>query len=126
MTLVLDASAILAFLHDESGADSVKHVLNEASVSAVNWAEVLQKSLSRQVDIVGMQQDFSDAGVVFEPFTPMQAEITALLWAKTKRYGLSLADRACLALALEQNAPVMTADQIWKKLDLGVEIHLIR
>jgi len=126
MKLVLDASAILALFHDEPGADRVMEVLDEALVSAVNWAEVVQKSLSRQVEVEGMQQDLSDAGVVFEPFTLKQAEIAAQLWLTTRRFGLSLTDRACLALAIEKSAPVLTADRAWWELEVGVEIRLIR
>lgn len=126
MRRVLDASALLALLHDEPGADQVQEALEGALVSAVNWAEVVQKSLGRQVDVEGMLQDFSDAGVVFEPFTPVQAELAAHLWVQTRRLGLSLADRACLALAVEHQFPVLTTDRAWSGLDLGVEIQLVR
>ena len=126
MKVVLDASALLALLHNEPGADHVTEVLDEALVSAVNWAEVVQKSLSRQVDVEGMQQDFSDAGVIFEPFSSNQAETAARLCLKTHQLGLSLADRACLALAIEKNARVITADRVWSELDLDVEVRLIR
>ncbi len=67
MTLVLDASSVLAFLHDEPGAARVWSVLSQAVVSAVNWSEVVQKSLRRQVDITGMREEFVQAGVVFSP-----------------------------------------------------------
>lgn len=126
MTHVLDASSLLAFLHDEPGSDTVARALDSAQVSAVNWAEVLQKSLWRQVDIKGMLDEFIDLGVRIEPFTPAQAEIAARLWERTKRQGLSFADRACLALALECQVPVLTSDQAWKALEIGLEIHLIR
>lgn len=88
MTLVLDASSLLAFLHDEPGADRVWSVLAGAMVCAVNWSEVVQKSLRRQVDIAGMRQEFAEAGVIFMPFTQEQAEIAALLWEKTRHHGL--------------------------------------
>lgn len=84
MTLILDASALLAFLHDEPGADRVQRVLEEAVVSAVNWAEVVQKSLQRKANVTGMGEEFSKIGVVFEPFTPEQAEIAAHLWETTR------------------------------------------
>jgi PIN domain nuclease of toxin-antitoxin system len=124
--LILDASALLAFLHNEPGAERVRIALDTAQVSTVNWAEVLQKSLRRQVDITGMQEEFTEIGVTFEPFTPNQAELTALLWDKTRKFGLSLADRSCLALAIEKDAVVLTADRAWAKLDLGIEIQLVR
>jgi len=126
MSTVLDASALLAFLHEEPGGERVSSVLEGACVSAINWSEVLQKSLQRNVDIEGMQQEFLAVGVVFEPFTPGQAESAARLFARTRNHGLSLADRACLALALDKGLPVMTADRVWGRLDLGVEIEVIR
>lgn len=126
MTLVLDASSVLAFLHDEPGAARVWSVLSQAVVGTVNWSEVVQKSLRRQVDITGMREEFVQAGVVFSPFTVEQAEIAALLWDKTRHLGLSLGDRACLALAMEQQLPILTADRAWSELALGLQIQLVR
>ncbi len=126
MITVLDASALLAFLHDEPGAGQVSAVLDGARVSAVNWSEVLQKSLRRLASIEGMEQDFRDIGVIFEPFTATQAALAASFWSDTHQLGLSLADRACLALARESSAQVLTADRAWSQLDLGVEIRIIR
>ena len=126
MSSILDASALLAFLHQEPGAERVESALDGALISAVNWAEVVQKSLRRQTDVSWMQEGFAEVGVLFEPFTPAQAETAARLWDKTRRQGLSLADRACLALAMERNTPVLTADRAWGELDLGVEIQVIR
>lgn len=126
MTCVLDASALLAFLRDEAGANRVRLALDGAIVSTVNWSEVVQKSLQQQVDVTGMREEFSDVGVVFRPFTPAQAEIAAHLWEATRRQGLSIADRACLALALEQKVRALTADRAWADLKLDVEIELVR
>lgn len=126
MTLVLDASSLLAFLHDEPGADHVWSVMSGAMVSAVNWSEVVQKSLQRQADITGMRQEFAEAGVIFMPFTAEHAEIAAHLWDKTRDHGLSLADRACLALAMERQLPILTADRVWSELSLELDIQLIR
>ncbi len=126
MNLVLDASALLALLHEQPGAKRVEPVLDRALVSAVNWAEVVQKSLNRQADVSGLRDGFAEVGVTFEPFTAAHAELAAHLWEKTRKWGLSFADRACLALAMERNVPVMTADREWGKLDLQVEIQLVR
>lgn len=126
MTLVLDASSLLAFLHDEPGAERVRSALSGAMVSAVNWSEVVQKSLQRQADIAGLRQDFEHTGVAFLPFTPEHAEIAALLWDRTRQHGLSLGDRACLALAMDRRAPVLTADRAWTSLNLGLDIQSIR
>lgn len=126
MTVVLDASALLAFLHGEPGGEKVVSVLEGARVSAVNWSEVLQKSAQRKVDIEGMQEEFTEVGVVFADFTARQAEMAARLWQRTRRHGLSLADRACLALGLDCEVPVFTADKTWAKLDQGLEIQVVR
>lgn len=126
MSVVLDASALLAFLHEEPGSDSVAHALEGACVSSVNWAEVLQKSQHRKVEIEGMQQEFIEVGVSFEPFTPLHAETAARLWSRTRRHGLSLADRACLALAMDKALPVLTADRAWSELALDIEIRVVR
>ena len=126
MSRVLDASALVAFLHGEPGGEAVSQALEGAWVSAVNWAEVLQKSLQRTVEIAGMEQDFVDVGVSFEPFTSRHAEIAANLWARTREFGLSLSDRACLALAMEKALPVLTADRAWSALRLDVEVRVVR
>ncbi|WP_019591846.1 MULTISPECIES: PIN domain-containing protein [unclassified Thioalkalivibrio] len=126
MTTVLDASALLAFLHDEPGGDSVARALDGGCVSTVNWSEVLQKALQRGVDVRGMQQEFMDVGLVFEPFTAQQAELAAQLWESSRRHGLSMADRACLALARDKALPVLTADRAWSQLDLDIEVRSLR
>ena len=126
MSVVLDASALLAFLHDEPGGEKVSPVLEGARVSAVNWSEVLQKSLQRGVDVAGMGQEFTEVGVSFEPFTSQQAETAAWLWSHTRNHGLSFADRACLALAMDKGLPVITADRAWVQLNLDIEIRVLR
>ena len=97
--------------------------LEGAFVSTLNWSEVLQKSLWLQADIKGMQEE---VGVIFKPFTTSQAEVATALWEPTKGHGLSLADRACLALAIETEATVLTADKAWGKLDLDIEFQFLR
>jgi PIN domain nuclease of toxin-antitoxin system len=126
LNCVLDASALLALFHGESGAASVEEALEGARVSTVNWAEVVQKSVARAVVTTSMREELAGTGVIFEPFTAQQAETTGTLWLKTRRWGLSLGDRACLALALEKSLPVITADRVWTKLDLSLEIQVIR
>ena len=126
MGVVLDASAPLAFLHEAPDGDQMSPVLDGAHVSAVNWSEVLQKSLQRDVNIDGMQQEFTGVGVVFEPFTPEHAEIAARQCARTRNHDLSLAGGACLALAMDKGLPVMTADRAWVRLKPDVEIQVLR
>jgi len=126
MTVVVDASALLAYLHDEPGGSAVAEVLDGAWMSCVNWSEVLQKALHRDVDIEGMEQEFIDIGLNFVPFTTHQAEIASLLWQQTRKHGLSLVDRACLALSIDKNLPVLTADRAWRELNLDVKISVLR
>jgi ribonuclease VapC len=125
--VVLDASAILAMLNDEPGAEKITpELLSRATTSAVNLAEV-QTILVRE----GGDPDESWALAVdpipdVEPFTAEQARIAGTLIQKTRSLGLSLGDRACLALAIALNAPVYTTDQLWRKLKLGVPSYLLR
>ena len=126
MTCVLDASALLALFQGERGAERVEGALDGALVSTVNWAEVVQKSISHAVAIEGMREELLGTGVSFEVFTEQQAETAGKLWIETRSLGLSLADRACLSLACERALPVLTADRDWKKLHLDLEIEIIR
>ena len=126
MTTVLDASALLAFLHQEAGGASVREYLADAVISCVNWSEVVQKSLVSGADVRGMREDLTDLGLVVRPFSVWQAEMAGRLAPATSHLGLSLGDRACLALALDLELPVLTADRVWAKLSLGLEIRVIR
>jgi PIN domain nuclease of toxin-antitoxin system len=125
--VVLDASVILAVLFQERGAEKMTdEIMERAVVSAVNLAEV-------QTKLVKMghppEKAWSDALLLKtdpEPFTSDHAKIAGNLIAKTEKYGLSLGDRACLALAIALKAPVYTTEQLWKNLKVGVPIHVIR
>ena len=124
---VLDASAILAILNREPGAERLTpELLSEAVSSTVNLAEVQ----TRLVNKGGIPDEaWEDAlSTVREavPFTEDQAKIAGGLVTKTRALGLSLGDRACLALGILLGAPVYTTDRAWKKLKLGVPIHLLR
>lgn len=125
--IVLDASAVLAILNREAGADKLTpQLLSDATISTVNLAEVLSKLVGRGLD----PDDAWDAatGPVHEtePFSREQARIAGDLVAQTRLLGLSLGDRACLALGIALGAPVYTADQSWKGLRLGIRVHHIR
>lgn len=127
MNMVLDASALLAFIHHERGDDKVeKIIVNKAVISSVNWAEVAQKAQAQNINVDNLFYDLVELGLSYVSFNINQARIAANLWQYTKIYGLSLGDRACLALAIELNLPVLTADKIWKQLDIGVDIQLVR
>ena len=126
MMVVLDASALLAYLKDEPGGDVVEAILAESRMSSVNWAEVIQKSTATGVVVEGMLDDLQALGLVVEPFTPEDGSVAGQLWQQTRQYGLSLGDRACLSLGLRLNVPVLTSDRVWTNLGLFLEVRVIR
>lgn len=126
MTVILDASALLAFLQNEPGCDQVEAALPEAVISSVNWAEVVQKSIAAGVNVDGLREDLEALGLRIFPFTAEEAEIAAQLWQQTRQVGLSLGDRACLSVGIRLEAVVLTADQIWTTLSFPIAVHSIR
>ena len=126
MSVVLDASALLAYLQDEPGAERVRSVIAQSVMSTVNWAEVVGKARDREVDTQGLREDLSSLGLALEPLSAAQAERMGHLKELTRRQGLSLGDRACLALGADRGDTVYTADRVWLELDLGVEVEAIR
>ncbi|MEO7122813.1 MAG: type II toxin-antitoxin system VapC family toxin [Lacisediminihabitans sp.] len=124
---VLDASALLAYLNEEPGADEVEAMLDDALISTVNLAEVLQKAANGDIDSAPLASEIARMGVGSVAFDPAMAVIATDLWPKTKHRGLSLADRACLAVAEATDWIVVTTDKAWADLDLpGINIHLIK
>lgn len=123
---VLDASALIALLWEEPGAEAVEPLLGRAAISTVNMAEVLQRYSAVDLDATGRQESVAALGIEVEEFTGQDAETTAGLWKSTRRMGLSLADRACLALASRLGLPALTADTEWSRVDLGIDVILIR
>ena len=127
--IVLDASALLAVLHDEPGAEIFNRqldLLENAVVSAVNVAEAHGKLVA-----LGIAADDAWEAVIAPAheivvFDAQQARIVGGLQRQTRTIGLSLGDRACLALGIVLKAPVYTADRAWKGLRLGMPIHVIR
>ena len=126
-SIVLDASALLAVLNREPGVEKLTPQLLSAAISStVNLAEVQSKLVSR-----GIKPDEAWEATISPiresaVFTDEQAKIAGNLIARTSAFGLSLGDRACLALGIALKAPVYTADRSWKNLKLGVRIHLVR
>jgi ribonuclease VapC len=131
-TTVLDASALLAYLQGEPGADCVATSLTQGTaMSAVNWAEVLSKLLERGKLPQAVTAQLRDLGLLGQaiqiyPVDEALALIIAELLPSTRAMGLSLGDRACLALALTLNLPALTADKAWSNVDAGVLVQLIR
>ena len=131
-TSVLDASALLAYLQDERGADVVQEALVQgAAISTVNWAEVLYKLAQHGQDPDTVVEHLSALGLLhnaiqFYPLDAAHALIIAKLVLPTRSIGLSLGDRACLALAWSLGLPAFTADRDWMSLSLDIPVTLIR
>lgn len=124
--VVADASAILAALKNEPFARIAPQRMIRASISAVNLSEVLTKLAAD-----GLNEAQADAAVAAMDlrvlaFDRQQAGVAAQLWLATRRAGLSLGDRACLALGITLGCPVVTADRAWARVDVGVDVVLIR
>jgi ribonuclease VapC len=128
--VVLDASAILAILYDEPGAEKVSSLLNHEDtvplVSAVNLCEAHTRLLREGLAEDEAWKILADLKLTIAPFEEVDAYRTGLLYNRTAVLGLSLGDRACLALAASKDATVWTADRIWKRLRIGITIELIR
>ena len=125
--VVLDASALLALLNNEPGSETLTpELLSNATSSTVNLAEVQTKLVSEGGDPDEAWEDTLSPIRETAPFTDAQAKIAGDLVSQTRRSGLSLGDRACLALGIVLKAPIYTADRSWKSLKVGVRIHVIR
>jgi len=126
ISCVLDASAVLAYLAEETGFKEIEKLLGEAGVSAVNIAEVASKLAERGTSVERVRQTIEALGVEVIPCDETLAYLIGELRASTKGAGLSLGDRACLATAIQRGVRAITADRSWKSLKLGVRIHVIR
>ena len=125
--IALDASAILAVINAEPGAEKLTpDLLARAVASSVNLAEVQTKLVSRGWTSSDAWEDATSPIREIISFDQEQARIAGDLVTQTRLLGLSLGDRACLALGMALRVPVYTAEKLWKKLRVGVRIHLIR
>jgi len=125
--VVFDASAMLALLQHEPGEEKLTaEVLARSVASTVNIAEVHSKLVRNGGDPDVAWRDAESSVNTIEPYTREHASIAGDLITATGKYGLSLGDRSCLALAIALNAPVYTTEQVWKNLKVGVPIHVIR
>ncbi|HEY0758642.1 MAG TPA: type II toxin-antitoxin system VapC family toxin [Acidisarcina sp.] len=125
--VVLDASALLALLNEEPGAERLTdELLSNAVASTVSLAEVQSKLVSSGAAADESWKFISTLVSEVIPFTAEQARIAGDLVLQTRAAGLSLGDRACLALGATLNVPVYTTDRAWKGLKLGVRVHLLR
>jgi ribonuclease VapC len=123
---VLDSSAILAFLQKEPGWDTVQAALPDGIVSSLILAEVITRLRLSGGMPWQITAAWDDLQLFVEPFDDSRARVAGLIVDKTRAFGLSLADRACLGLALELGLPAVTADRAWREVRLGIEVVLIR
>ncbi len=123
---VLDASALLALLQGEAGAERVAATIPGARISTVNLAEVAGKLADAGMPRGVVEEVLSGLGLQVVPLDRGAAIDVGLLRPVTRSRGLSLGDRACLVLGLRSGLPVLTSDQAWSGIDIGVEIEAIR
>jgi PIN domain nuclease of toxin-antitoxin system len=123
---VLDASALIAFLRREPGADKVADVLTRSCISAVNLSEVYGKMVEYGKGLEDMAYQVERLRVPVIPFAAEHAQIAASLWKSTRSVGMSLGDRACLALALQTGLPALTTEDKWLTCGIGARIVKIR
>ncbi len=123
---VLDTSALLAYVKGEPGAEIVASLIGDAVISAVNFAEAVTKLVGKGATLDLARAALGVANVDVVDFDRSLAEAAGALVAQTKSVGLSLGDRACLALAARERVPALTGDRAWSKLSLGLDIRLIR
>jgi PIN domain nuclease of toxin-antitoxin system len=125
-TSVLDSSAVLAVIFNEPGGEKIVDLLQGGLLSTVSLAEIHTRLL-----LDGRPADFAWNRILsmgFEVcfFDDEQARLAAEMIGKTRPFGLSLGDRACLALAIQRKAKVYTTDRVWKNFALGIDVEVIR
>lgn len=126
LSVVFDSSALLAISFGEAGAERAARGLKGGMMSAVNVAEVISRYVDQGASEEEARASLQAFGLDIRPFDETQAMATGLMRTTTQKLGLSLGDRACLALAVQEGATVFTADRTWAALDLEIEVELIR
>jgi PIN domain nuclease of toxin-antitoxin system len=124
--VVLDASALLALLNAEPGNEEVERSIPGAAISAVNLSEVVAKLTEAGMSEEAVRSVLEDIEIDVHPFDRELAYRTGVLRTVTKELGLSLGDRACIALGRQLQRPVLTTDRNWRYLKLEIEIRVIR
>lgn len=124
--VVLDASALLCLLNDEPGAGRVLEVLTRSVMGTTNLAEVVSKLRERGLSLEEVREALGGLHLDVRPLSPSQAMIIGDLRPATKPLGLSVGDRACLALALDLDAELFTTDADLASADAGVSITDVR
>lgn len=122
---VLDASAVLAILYNETGAEKVEAVLETSVISRVNLTEVLTKLIEKGMSVAEAKEAVNNLDLAVNELDETQSLKAAELRPITKHLGLSLGDRCCLALAILENLPAVTADKNWANLTV-CKVEVIR
>ena len=125
-TYVLDASAVLCLLQEEKGAERVAEALPDAMIGAVNYSEVVAKLVEAGIDEATVDSLIDKLQLKVIPFDRIQARRAGSLRAITRKLGLSLGDRACLALAAAEGATALTCEQIWTKFETPCKVETVR
>ena len=125
--VVFDASALITLFAKESGYETVQQHMRYSLISSVNLAEVYKYCIDRQkLTENDCKNLIALSGIKIVDFCKEQALISASMIGETKKYGLSLGDRSCLALAIVKQAPVLSCDRIWQKVDLAIDFIMAR
>jgi ribonuclease VapC len=124
--VVLDSSAVICLLSKEVGWQRVAATLRDAAISSVNLAEIVTKLWERGLSAEEVRLALAEIPLDVRAFSAEEAYVTGELRVATPRFGLSLGDRACLALAAALGRPALTADRQWSNLDVGVQVVIIR
>ena len=124
--VVIDSSAVLALLNQENGSEEVSQFIGNAAISTVNLSEVVAKLAEAGIPEEDISQILSSLSLEVVLFSEEQALKAGMLRPSTKSKGLSLGDRACLALGISLNLPILTTDRLWSSLSLEVEVRVLR
>jgi PIN domain nuclease of toxin-antitoxin system len=124
--VVVDASAVLALLNQETGSEEISQCTENAAISAVNLSEVIAKLAEAGIPAEDIRQILANLNLEVIPFNAEQAFQAGMMRPSTKSLGLSFGDRACLALGIYLKQPVLTTDRLWGSLNLGIEIRVVR
>ena len=125
--IIFDASAVIGLFAKEKGVEVIKKHSRNAIISSVNISEVYKYCIDKQnLTTEECRNIMTISGIKIINFDEKQALIAASIYPQTKALGLSLGDRACIALALEKHYPVLTCDKIWEKVDLNIKFIIVR
>ncbi|MBE9197723.1 type II toxin-antitoxin system VapC family toxin [Nodularia sp. LEGE 06071] len=123
--VVMDASAVLALLNQETGSEEISQFIGNAAISAVHLSEVIAKLAEAGIPAEDIRQILGNLNLEVIPFNEEQALKAGMMRPATKSIGLSFGDRACLALGIFLNQPVLTTDRLWGSLSVGIEIRVV-